>query len=36
MDPEAVLSLVDHEHIDKLADEVRGKLQSVMEGLEAS
>jgi uncharacterized protein (DUF302 family) len=36
MDPEAVLSLVDHEHIDKLADQVRGKLQSVMEGLEAS
>ncbi len=36
MDPEAVLSLVDHEHIDKLADEVRGKLQSVMDGLEAS
>jgi uncharacterized protein (DUF302 family) len=36
MDPEAVLSLVDHEHIDKLADQVRGKLQSVMDGLEAS
>ena len=35
MDPEAVLALVDHEHIDKLAGEVRGKLQSVMQDLEA-
>lgn len=35
MDPEAVLALVDHEHIEKLAGEVRGKLQDVMKDLEA-
>lgn len=35
MDPEAVMGLVDHEHIAKLADEVRGRLSTVMEDLEA-
>ena len=35
MDPEAVLSLVDHEHIDKLANEVRDKLNSAMSDIEA-
>ncbi len=36
MDPEAVLALVDQEHIAKLAEEVRGRLQTVREALEGS
>jgi uncharacterized protein (DUF302 family) len=36
MDPEAVLALVDHEHIGALAEQVRGRLQDVMDKLESA